>query len=174
MTHLTVGIANAARPTRRVRRKMLVDSGAAYSIVDGPTLDRLGIRRTGTRTFILADGTEIARDTGAALFHLHGREAASTVIFGEPGDATLIGVVTRRDLTGPEGPDRSVGSVIKRPAVVIFPDSTLRDAADQMVRTQVGRLAVVERSDHRRLVGILSRSDLIAAHARRLEHQELE
>ena len=77
-------------------------------------------------------------------------------------------------LTGPEGPDRSVGSVIKRPAVVIFPDSTLRDAADQMVRTQVGRLAVVERSDHRRLVGILSRSDLIAAHARRLEHQELE
>jgi predicted aspartyl protease len=94
MTHLTVGIANAARPTRRVRRKMLVDSGAAYSIVDGPTLDRLGIRRTGTRTFILADGTEIARDTGAALFHLHGREAASTVIFGEPGDATLIGVVT--------------------------------------------------------------------------------
>jgi H+/Cl- antiporter ClcA len=90
------------------------------------------------------------------------------------GSGALIGVVTRRDLTGPEGPDRSVGSVIKRPAVVIFPDSTLRDAADQMVRTQVGRLAVVERSDHRRLVGILSRSDLIAAHARRLEHQELE
>jgi CBS domain-containing protein len=67
-----------------------------------------------------------------------------------------------------------VGSAVKRPAVVIFPDSTLREAADQMARAQVGRLAVVERGDHRRLVGILSRSDLIAAHARRLEHLEHE
>jgi predicted aspartyl protease len=94
MTHLIVAIANPARPARRARRKMLIDSGAAYSIVDGPTLERLGIRRTGTRTFILADGSQIARDTGAAFFRLHGREAASTVIFGEPGDAALIGVVT--------------------------------------------------------------------------------
>ena len=86
----------------------------------------------------------------------------------------LLGVVTRRDLTGAEQPDRSVGSVIKRPPVVIFPDSTLREAADQMVRTQVGRLPVVERRDLRRLVGILSRSDVIAAHARRLEHLEEE
>jgi H+/Cl- antiporter ClcA len=90
------------------------------------------------------------------------------------GSGTLLGVVTRRDLTGSESTDRSVGSVVKRPAVVIFPDSTLREAADQMARAQVGRLAVVERGDHRRLVGILSRSDLIAAHARRLEHLEHE
>ena len=86
--------------------------------------------------------------------------------------APQLGVVTRRDLTGPEGADRAVGSVIKRPPVVIFPDSTLREAADQMVRAQVGRLAVVDRANPRRLVGVLSRSDVIAAHARRLKHLE--
>ncbi|MGE0159307.1 MAG: chloride channel protein [Gemmatimonadales bacterium] len=88
------------------------------------------------------------------------------------GAGALVGVVTRRDLTGPESADRPVGSVIKRPPVVIYPDSTLREAADQMVRAQVGRLAVVERRDPRRLVGVLSRSDVIAAHARRLSHLE--
>jgi predicted aspartyl protease len=77
---------------------MLVDSGAAYSIVDRLTLHRLGIRPTGTRTFILADGTEITRSTGAALFRFQGREGASTVIFGEPGDAALLGVVTLEEI----------------------------------------------------------------------------
>jgi CIC family chloride channel protein len=84
----------------------------------------------------------------------------------------LVGVVTRRDLTGPEPPERTVGSVIKRPPVVIFPESSLRDAADQMARAGVGRLAVVERRDPRRLVGVLSRSDVIAAHAPRLQQLE--
>jgi predicted aspartyl protease len=77
---------------------MLVDSGAAYSVVDQVTLRRLGIRPTGMRTFILADGTEITRSTGAALFRLQRREGASTVIFGEPGDATLLGVVTLEEI----------------------------------------------------------------------------
>ncbi len=77
---------------------MLVDSGAAYSIVDGNTLRKLGIRPTSTKTFILADGTEVTRRIGAALFRFHGEEGASTVIFGEPGDATRLGVVTLEEL----------------------------------------------------------------------------
>jgi len=98
LTHLSTEISNPAHPLRRARRKMLVDSGATYSIVDGRTLQRLGIRPTGTRTFILADGTEITRSTGAALFRFQGREGASTVVFGESGDAALLGVVTLEEI----------------------------------------------------------------------------
>jgi hypothetical protein len=47
---------------------MLVDSGAMHSIVDGETLRKLGIRPTGTRTFILADGTEVIRRVGTGSF----------------------------------------------------------------------------------------------------------
>jgi len=98
LTHVAVAVANPARPARRARVMLLVDSGAVYSVVDGRTLRRLGIRPTGTRTFILADGTEVTRRVGAALFRFRGEDGASTVIFGEPGDAALLGVVTLEEL----------------------------------------------------------------------------
>ena len=81
----------------------------------------------------------------------------------------LVGVVTRRDLTDPRAPDQAaVHSVIKRPPVVVYQDNTLRQAADHMVRARVGRLPVVSRTAPSRVVGILSRSDLLEAHERRL------
>ncbi len=82
----------------------------------------------------------------------------------------LIGVVTRRDLTDPKAADEAtVGSLIKRPPVIIFDDNTLRQAADHMVRARVGRLPVVGRKAPRLVVGILSRSDLLEAHEDRLD-----
>jgi clan AA aspartic protease len=98
LTHVVVEVANPARPARRARVKMLVDSGAAYSVVDRTILRKIGIRASGSRSFVLADGTEITRETGAALFRFRGEEGASTVIFGEPGDAALLGVVTLEEL----------------------------------------------------------------------------
>lgn len=85
----------------------------------------------------------------------------------------LVGVLTRRDLVGSEADESvSLSAMILRPPVVVFTDNTLRDAADQMVRAGVGRLPVVERSAPRRVVGVLSRSDLLSAHAGRLDAGE--
>jgi CBS domain-containing protein len=82
----------------------------------------------------------------------------------------LIGVVTRRDLTDPKAVDDAiVGSVIKRPPVIIFDENTLRQAADHMVRARVGRLPVVSRKAPRQVIGILCRSDLLEAHEERLD-----
>ena len=82
----------------------------------------------------------------------------------------LIGVLTRRDLVG-STEDESVPliALVGRVPVVVFSDSTLRDAADHMVRAGVGRLPVVERTAPRVVIGIISRSDLLEAHAGRLE-----
>ena len=98
LTHVDVEVANPARPTRHVRLRMLVDSGAAYSVVDAATLRKLGIRPRGTRRFILADGTDITRRIGVATFRFRGEEGGSTVIFGERGDAAILGVVTLEEL----------------------------------------------------------------------------
>jgi CBS domain-containing protein len=79
-------------------------------------------------------------------------------------------VVTRRDLLAPETPDTArVRDLLRRPLAVVFEDSSLREVADHMVNEGVGRLPVVSRAAPRVPVGILSRSDLLAAHGRRLE-----
>lgn len=84
----------------------------------------------------------------------------------------LAGVVTRRDLLdGLEESASSVRDVVKRPAAVVYADSSLREAADHMVREDIGRLPVVERDRPRRVIGILTRSDLLAAHHRRLDEE---
>jgi signal-transduction protein with cAMP-binding, CBS, and nucleotidyltransferase domain len=80
-----------------------------------------------------------------------------------------MGVVTRRNLLNLElAIDSRVRDLITRPPVTIYDDNTAREAADEMVRQQVGRLPVITHAEPRRVVGIVTRSDLLAAHARRL------
>ncbi|HXI34411.1 MAG TPA: chloride channel protein [Gemmatimonadales bacterium] len=83
---------------------------------------------------------------------------------------TLAGVVTRRDLFAEGlGLETPVRDLIKRPPVVIYDDCSFREAADTMVVSGVGRLPVVSRAAPGRVIGIITRSDLLAAHAQRLE-----
>jgi CBS domain-containing protein len=99
--------------------------------------------------------------------------AAGTSHQGFPvvsAEGQLVGVVTRRDLLdGTEPAGRRVRDLIRRPAAVVFEDSSLREAADHMVREGVGRLPVVRRHAPTQVVGIITRSDLLAAHQRRLD-----
>ena len=82
----------------------------------------------------------------------------------------LVGVVTRRDLLDPERQGSArVRELIRRPVAVAFEDSSLREAADHMVQEEVGRLPVVSRAAPHKPIGMLTRSDLLAAHRRRLE-----
>ncbi|MFI5364233.1 MAG: chloride channel protein [Candidatus Binatia bacterium] len=81
----------------------------------------------------------------------------------------LVGVVTRRDLLHPAEPDtRRVRDIVKRAPVVAYEDSSLRTVADLMVDLDLGRLPVVSRSAPNRIVGMLTRGDLLSVHKRRL------
>ena len=79
----------------------------------------------------------------------------------------LVGVITRRDLQ--RNGVTLVRELVQRPPAVVFDDSSLREAADHMVLEGVGRLPVVTRADPKKVVGIITRSDLLSAHARRLK-----
>jgi len=58
----------------------LIESGAIYSLVPTPLLERLGIRLLVGSEFRLANGTKIMRKKGGALFKY--------------GDCVLLGVFT--------------------------------------------------------------------------------
>ncbi len=94
LTHVEIGIANQARPKKFLRQRFLVDSGAVYSVVQKSVLVKLGIKPHSKQQFTLANGDVIERQLGDALFEYRERRGASPVIFGEPGDSNLLGMVT--------------------------------------------------------------------------------
>jgi predicted aspartyl protease len=91
MTHVDVAVANPQDPDRRETLRFLVDSGALYTVAPAEVLDRLGIRRVTTQRFILADGSHIDRPKGVAMFIYDGRVGGADAVFGESGDAALLG-----------------------------------------------------------------------------------
>ena len=94
LTFINATIVNPANPKKTEKLSLLVDSGAVYSVVPKAVLGRLGVKPHSTKTFTLADGSEISRKIGDAVFRLDGHQGASPVIFGQKGDSTLLGVVS--------------------------------------------------------------------------------
>ena len=79
------------------------------------------------------------------------------------------GVLTRRSLLDPQWHyTLSLGELVTRPPIAVTEDHSLREAADHMVAEGVGRLLVVSKDDPHKLVGFLTRGDILAAHGRRL------
>lgn len=94
VTTIDVDIANPATPEMRQRLQFIVDSGATYSIVPAAVLRRLKVKPLRRTTFRLANGARIVRRKGSALFKLREYVGVADVIFGEKGDATLLGALT--------------------------------------------------------------------------------
>ena len=79
----------------------------------------------------------------------------------------LVGVLTLQDIDGlppEEQAARTVGELCTRAVLTAYPDETLGAAMRRLSTRDVGRLPVVDRADPRRLLGVLSRHDLIRAY----------
>ena len=98
LTSIMVRISNLADRTRGVEAEMLVDSGAIYSAAPADELRALGIEPVKNERFALADGTSITRPVGTALFEVAGTIGGAPIIFGEPGDAWLLGALSLESL----------------------------------------------------------------------------
>lgn len=94
LTVLEIEVGNPANPEVTEKLDFLIDSGAIYSVVPTPILERLGIRPLVEQQFRLADGTKIVRKKGGALFRYGERIGVADVIFGEEGDSILLGAFT--------------------------------------------------------------------------------
>ncbi|HLF17080.1 MAG TPA: chloride channel protein, partial [Candidatus Thermoplasmatota archaeon] len=92
------------------------------------------------------------------------------------GEGALVGIVTRRDLSrilseGKGG--EPLRAVLPGTVVTCLADEMLHRARDRLFEKRIGRLPVVDAQDRRRVVGILTRSDLLRAEAERdVEHED--
>ncbi|MCH7606193.1 MAG: aspartyl protease family protein [Chloroflexi bacterium] len=94
LTVVELEVGNPADPDTTETIELLVDSGAIYSVVPTPLLDRLGIKPLSQQEFRLADGSKMVRHKGIALFKYGDRIGGADVIFGEDGDSALLGAFT--------------------------------------------------------------------------------
>jgi len=91
---LEIEVGNPSNPEVTEKLEFLIDSGAIYSVVPTPILEKLGIKPLSEQEFRLANGTKIVRKKGIALFKYGDRIGGADVIFGEEGDSVLLGAFT--------------------------------------------------------------------------------
>ncbi len=73
-----------------------------------------------------------------------------------------------RNATATGHQDTTVGHVSTHDIIVAFPDETLNDALRKLGLRDIGRLPVVDRDNHTRLLGLITRKNIIAAYNRAL------
>lgn len=93
LTFLTVKITNPSNGKKVLKRKVLVDSGATYSVIPEKELKKLGIKPDRKQTFILANGQEIEKPVGEARFIYDKFKNTAPVVFGDE-DVYLLGSTT--------------------------------------------------------------------------------
>lgn len=76
-------------------------------------------------------------------------------------DNAVVGVVTEYDIISKQG--RTVGEIMTRGVISVTPDTDLDDVGHMLVHERIKRLPVL---DQGRLVGIVSRADLVREVAR--------
>ncbi len=94
-----IEVENPARPgQKRTLRSVLVDTGAELSWVPTELLESIGVERNNQWRFRQANGTVLERWTGTVSVYVAGKRAGDEVVFGEPGDLTLLGSRTLEGL----------------------------------------------------------------------------
>jgi chloride channel protein, CIC family len=93
------------------------------------------------------------------------------------GSGRLAGVITRGDimrtLLGGNALAKTVLEAATTDLEVSYPDETLQTAVGKMLKRDVGRLPVVDRSGTGKIVGYVGRADILEARMRLHEEEEL-
>jgi H+/Cl- antiporter ClcA len=93
------------------------------------------------------------------------------------GSGRLAGVITRGDimrtLLDGNAKTTTVLEAAKTDLEVTYPDETLQTAVGKMLKRDIGRLPVVERSASGKIVGYVGRADILAARMKLHEEEEL-
>ena len=84
-------------------------------------------------------------------------------------EGKLVGIITFDEIIkNLKRPETLVRDVANKHLIVTYPDETVHQALDRMYKYNVGRLPVVDRRNPTKLLGIITKTDVIRAHE--LEH----
>jgi len=72
----------------------VVDTGAAYTWIPAPLLQKMGVKPVRKQKLKIANGEVIERDAGVVQIQLRGLAGPTWVIFGDPASEPLLGAIT--------------------------------------------------------------------------------
>ena len=91
--HIDCIIQNIGLPKKSIIvRKLLIDSGSEFTWIPEEELAKASISvKKKDVLFVMANGQTITRDMGYAIIQCGEFETVDEVVFGRPGDLTLLG-----------------------------------------------------------------------------------
>jgi clan AA aspartic protease len=90
--YVPITVMNARTGVESERIRALVDTGATLAMLPAALLESIGIRPGRVVTLALADGRRVRRRVGDAVIRLEDDATPCRVIFGEDGDAAVLGL----------------------------------------------------------------------------------
>jgi H+/Cl- antiporter ClcA/predicted transcriptional regulator len=131
-------------------------------------LDQVSVRDVATKQVIALEAEESLESIRAWLATgVPGTSHQGFPVLNRQG--VLVGVLTRRDLLNPTVPGiKHISDLLVRTVKYIYEDATVRQAADHLVNHGIGRLPVVSRAAPHRLMGIITRSDILSVYRRQI------
>ncbi len=164
---VSVGLSRDSIYTVRLTKKgILYEHDRMQSPLDFVTVEDVMTREVDTLA-----GTMSA---GEAFNQMLDQGHTGFPVVNEEGE--VLGVVTRRDLSRHlhEGRgDETLEKLVSGLLITAFPQDRLFTARDRIFNEDIGRLIVVDPLERRRVLGILTRSDILRAEAERdVEHTD--
>ncbi len=133
------------------------DSPAHMSEYAIPLLTKIRVKDVMTRDLVTISPNATAKEA-AELMAKHEIKGLPVVQDGE-----LVGIVAFSDILRVPAEKRNtikVGELMSRDILTTYPDESIFQAFEKMIHYQVGRLPVVEALGSRRIIGIITRSDI--------------
>jgi aspartyl protease family protein len=72
--------------------ELMVDDGALLTSIPRSVLEKLGLRPVTRHKLRVFSSGVVERDAGGAVVEYEGRRTVVPLVFGEPGDAAVLGV----------------------------------------------------------------------------------
>jgi chloride channel protein, CIC family len=137
-------------------------------------LELLSVGEVMTAKVVTVSPELTARQVRASYFDKSHRKHQGYPVIDRSGD--LVGMITRANFL--EQPvsasidSLTIAEIMRRDLVVAYPQESCRTAAERMAQFDVGRLPVVSVAEPTRLLGIVTRSDLLKPRERHVRDEQ--
>jgi predicted aspartyl protease len=91
-TFAKVRLCNPVEQSKTLDLDLIVDTGSTYTWVKRSKLKSLELKPTSRRVFKTIEGRLVEREIGEAIIECGGERATTIIVFGEEGDAEVLGI----------------------------------------------------------------------------------